>query len=470
MDELKTFGLAINRVLRQRVGAVNRGGQMLPIARITHAFQSSASNVYLIDILENSATIASVTRCAPEVDQALSQLSTDTIHCRFATSPLRVFVPRVQPEYVRFFDVVEDLRQVERKPGLWMLAGEIVQGMKPAPLTINLASPNVAQVFAAGTTGSGKTTLIRNLVLSLSMMNDYRKLQIVALDPKMAALACLNGLPGLKHEVLKEPDDCMDALGEAIAEIERRKHLGKLNPEEKYIVAIDEVAELIDTAGDEVTQRIKRIAQIGREFGVHLIAATQKPLSSEVGSVAKANFPFRFAGRVASTDDAKVALGRKGSQAEQLAGKGAFVASTATGFLTLQVYNNEPDEIAAYVRRVGKKAVYTHGDTVYSGSTWENVQTAPKPQWQTVAKPIETDDNEGQTATDKLPYRMPNRRESVIICTIYKALEMNKNATIRHFWPNRNKVKAKEYVDAALRTVNINREYINAATGEVVTA
>jgi S-DNA-T family DNA segregation ATPase FtsK/SpoIIIE len=448
MDELKTFGLAINRVLRQRVGAVNRGGQMLPIARITHAFQSSASNVYLIDILENSATIASVTRCAPEVDQALSQLSTDTIHCRFATSPLRVFVPRVQPEYVRFFDVVEDLRQVERKPGLWMLAGEIVQGMKPAPLTINLASPNVAQVFAAGTTGSGKTTLIRNLVLSLSMMNDYRKLQIVALDPKMAALACLNGLPGLKHEVLKKPDDCMDALGEAIAEIERRKHLGKLNPEEKYIVAIDEVAELIDTAGDEVTQRIKRIAQIGREFGVHLIAATQKPLSSEVGSVAKANFPFRFAGRVASTDDAKVALGRKGSQAEQLAGKGAFVASTATGFLTLQVYNNEPDEIAAYVRRVGKKAAVSQYQ--YQPKTplfrSDNVNTAVNTGQNTSIERIEYQPDTSR----KLKFdvnRQPTKDEARVIRALLRT--HSKNAVIREFWPTASRNKCFAFIEAA---------------------
>ena len=447
-DELNKFGSIINRVLAQRIGTVNRNGRMIPIARISQATQSSAFNVYLIDIVANSATIASVTRTAPEIDNALTRYTGNPVYCRFDTAPLRVFVPRSEPQYVNFFDAINGLRSLG-DDGVLMLAGEVVNGMHVRPYVINLASASIAQIFVAGTTGSGKTTLVRNLVLSLSMLNDTRNLEIVALDPKMAALTCLDGLPGLKHEVLKEPGDCVDALKEANAEIERRKRRGILNPKKKLVVAIDEIAELIKvTDGKTVVEQLEGIAQIGREFGVHLIAATQKPLADKIGSVAKANFPTRFAGNVSSTDDAKTALGVKGSHAEQLPGKGAFVVKTPATMRTIQVYANEPHEIAAYLRNTGisiPRYQSAPDEMKYTGS-----QSIPAEI--SVSVPVNTGidtaaDTGRQLAFDV--YGSPTHEEARIIRALLRS-GMSKNRIINEVLPPASRNKCFEYINAAL--------------------
>ena len=91
------------------------------------------------------------------------------------------------------------------------------------------------------------------------------------------------------------------------------------------VVAIDELADLIQTGGKKVEQAITRLSQRGREAGIHLIACTQKPSSALIGSGMKANFPVRLVGAVASRDEARYATGISDSGADKLEGKGDFL-------------------------------------------------------------------------------------------------------------------------------------------------
>jgi S-DNA-T family DNA segregation ATPase FtsK/SpoIIIE len=91
------------------------------------------------------------------------------------------------------------------------------------------------------------------------------------------------------------------------------------------VVAIDELADLLQTGGREVEAILTRISQRGREAGIHLVACTQKPTSALIGSAIKANFPVRLVGAVASKDEARYASGVSDSGAEKLQGKGDFL-------------------------------------------------------------------------------------------------------------------------------------------------
>jgi hypothetical protein len=467
MSELQGYEDVINSVFRQH----GLGDMARVDAGPETAFQSSAHNVFrVLRNPRNVPPIHKIVNLADEIDEAFTGMRSGVIACRIDTKPLRVIVPRRTPQTPNIIDKLRMYAgEARQRGGLNVMLGEVVRDMTAPTLIADMTQSTMPHMLIAGATGSGKTYEMMNIVASLSALNNADDLEIVVVDPKAIDMDLLDGLPGLRRPVVQDLDDCVEALHETVSEMERRKDKRMKNPRQRYVLVVDEIADLIATGGDAVVSAIERIVQVGRGYGVHFIGGTQKP-TNEIfkSSVIKSNLPLRLVGMVGNKGDANVAAGTTDSGAERLSASGSFVKVQAGGRVELvQAYRLDEAQIRALG---GGKPLSAKNDTLYSGSAWENAQTAPKPQWETVAKPIETDDDEGQTATDKLPYRMPNRRESVIICTIYKALDMNKNATIRHFWPNRNKVKAKEYVDAALRTVNINREYINAATGEVVTA
>ena len=144
-------------------------------------------------------------------------------------------------------------------------------------------------------------------------------------------------------------------------EVERRKQNIRLTAEGKLppglprvVVVIDELAELADVAGTQVEVAIKRLLQIGRGLGVHVIAATQKPLASVIGSLVKANFPVRIVGKVASSDDAKVAAGISYTGAERLPGKGSFLLLQGGSVQRLQGYLLPYPKVAECVQQISQ--------------------------------------------------------------------------------------------------------------------
>jgi S-DNA-T family DNA segregation ATPase FtsK/SpoIIIE len=191
------------------------------------------------------------------------------------------------------------------------------------PLLLRLPAPNVAHVLVVGTTGSGKTALVRSLLVSLAMYNRQSQIQLILIDPKGRGFGPLRRLPHTLGSVASTPAEALDRLRWLVEEMERRDRAGDNRP--ALVVGIDELADLLMTGGAPVEALLTRLSQRGREAGIHLVACTQKPTAEVLGGAMKANFPVRLVGAVASRDEARYASGITDSGAEKLEGKGDFL-------------------------------------------------------------------------------------------------------------------------------------------------
>jgi DNA segregation ATPase FtsK/SpoIIIE, S-DNA-T family len=259
---------------------------------------------------------------------------------------LHVEVPRETPRSVTLLDLCGRLTSV---PPTCAVLGIDEGG---SPLLLRLDSPDVAHVLLAGTTGSGKTALARTLLLSLAMHNHPGQLQLVLLDPKGRGLAPLAHLPHVwrGQGVVQAPEAAAATLQALVSEMERRDRAGKQLP--RLVVAIDELADLLQTGGKPVSAALTRLTQRGREAGLHVVAATQRPAAALVGGLVKANFPIRLVGSVTSAEDAKVASGLPGTEAERLLGRGDFLLVAKGNVIRFQAAYADPAELAGIAARI----------------------------------------------------------------------------------------------------------------------
>ena len=230
---------------------------------------------------------------------------------------ISVEVPRPKADPVRLLPLCKQLNSV---PPHTAVLGLDDSG---TPLLVRISAPDVAHVLIAGTTGSGKTALARTLLTSFTMYSRQSEVQLVLIDPKLRGFSPLARLPHVLGGIAATPEDALSRLRWLIIEMERRDREQVSEP--ILVVAIDELADLIQTGGKAVQALLTRLAQRGREAGIHLVACTQKPTASLIGSGMTANFPLRLVGSVASKDEARYATGSADSGAEKLAGKGDFL-------------------------------------------------------------------------------------------------------------------------------------------------
>jgi DNA segregation ATPase FtsK/SpoIIIE-like protein len=115
---------------------------------------------------------------------------------------------------------------------------------------------------------------------------------------------------------------------------------------------IDELADLVQSGGPAILENLSRLVQRGREAGIHVVGATQKPSSTVIGSIVKANFPVRLVGRVTSAEDARVAAGIGATGAEKLTGRGDFIAITGPGTIRFQAAYIAPDAMATITQQL----------------------------------------------------------------------------------------------------------------------
>ncbi|MER2599985.1 MAG: DNA translocase FtsK [Caldilineales bacterium] len=256
---------------------------------------------------------------------------------------IQVEVPRQEPEPVRLLPLC---RRVGQIPPFTALLGLDDDGV---PLLLNLPSPDVVHVLVAGTTGSGKTALARALLLSLALNNSVEDLRLVLIDPKGRGFEPLSPLPHVVGRVAATPQSGVRALAWLVQEMEQRDRARLSRP--LLVVAIDELADLLMTGGKAAETALVRLAQRGREAGIHLVACTQKPSAEVVSGLLKANFPIRLVGAVSSPEDAKVAAGVAGSGAEKLLGHGDFVLVAKGDVLRLQAAYASEQEIAEAARQ-----------------------------------------------------------------------------------------------------------------------
>ncbi len=261
---------------------------------------------------------------------------------------VRVEVPRSDPQPLRLFPLSA------RIPPARIPFGTAVLGLADdgAPLLIRLPSPEVAHVLVAGTTGSGKTALLQTIIMSLALLNHRRQLQFVLIDPKGRAFEPMAGLPHLLRPIVAQPDQAAQALNDLVNLMEQRDRSRVTDP--RVIVAIDELADLVQTGGPAILESLARLVQRGREAGIHVIGATQKPSSAVIGPLVKANFPVRLVGHVVSAEDARVAGGVGGTGAEKLTGRGDFVAVYGPGLIRFQAAYISVNEIEASAQQLAQ--------------------------------------------------------------------------------------------------------------------
>lgn len=192
-------------------------------------------------------------------------------------------------------------------------------------------------MLIAGSTGSGKSVCINDLILSMVYKSAPKDLRLILVDPKQVELSVYSKLPHLLIPVVTDPKKASGALRWAVNEMTLRykkfselgtRDLVRYNEQQeeeknrlpRIVVIIDELADLMMVAPDEVEDSICRIAQLGRAAGIHLIVATQRPSADVITGLIKANIPSRAAFAVSSAIDSRIILDTSG--AEKLLGRG----------------------------------------------------------------------------------------------------------------------------------------------------
>jgi S-DNA-T family DNA segregation ATPase FtsK/SpoIIIE len=279
----------------------------------------------------------------------------DAHSCRVSRrgAAVAVEVPRDDPQPVCLLPLFRQLEDDDGGvPPVTAVLGLAEDG---APLLIRLPSPDVAHILVAGTTGSGKTALLQTMILSLAMVNRPRQLVLVLIDPKGHAFGLFEGLPHLARPVIREAGETIEALHSLVRLMERQGTGGGADVDGRpgVVVVIDELADLLMVGGKPVQVALTRLTQRGREAGIHVIAATQKPTTAVLGPLVKANFPVRLTGRVTSIEDARTATGWSGTGAERLMGRGDFLAVAEGRVIRFQTAYVSPAEIQELVRRIG---------------------------------------------------------------------------------------------------------------------
>ncbi|NMW20114.1 MAG: DNA translocase FtsK [Chlorobiaceae bacterium] len=230
-------------------------------------------------------------------------------------------------------------------------------------------------LLIAGATGAGKSVCINVIISSLLYACSPDKVKFVMIDPKRVELFQYQHLknhflmrfPGIEEQIITDPQKAVYALRCVVKEMELRyetlekagvRNIGDLNrrlPEEALpylVVVIDELADLMITAGREVEEPIIRIAQLARAVGIHLIVATQRPSVDVITGIIKANFPCRIAFQVASRVDSRTILDSSG--ADQLLGNGdmLYQPSDQPKAMRIQgpyVSSGEVEEITSFI-------------------------------------------------------------------------------------------------------------------------
>lgn len=248
-----------------------------------------------------------------------------------------VEVPNQKTALVSFKELMEDKGFGQRAHNMMLLLGKDVAGK------VWFGDlPRLPHLLVAGATGSGKTVCMNTIIMGLLYQNTAETLRMIMVDPKRVELTLYNGIPHLLTPVITNVQKTVNALKWTIGEMERRfellasvgsRDIGSYNqkhPEAKipYIVfVIDELADLMAAAANEIESGIIRVAQMARAVGIHLIVATQRPSVDVITGLMKANIPGRIAFSVASAIDSRTILDAPG--AEKLMGRGDMLYSCA---------------------------------------------------------------------------------------------------------------------------------------------
>ncbi len=313
----------------------------------------------------------------------------DDIALNLATTGVRIEAPipgkaavgievpnkTVSTVYLRELVDTETFRKAQSK--LNVSLGVDVAG---DPVFLDIAK--MPHLLIAGATGMGKSVCINSIITSLLYKAKPDEVKLILVDPKKVELNIYNGLPHLLVPVVSDPKKAAGSLHWAVTEMERRfeliedvgvrdvknyNNVTKDDPDREFlpqiVIIIDELADLMMTAPDDVEESICRLAQKARAAGMHLIIGTQRPSVDVITGLIKANVPSRIAFTVASQTDSRVVLDMAG--AEKLIGRGDMLYAPVGASKPIRVQGafvseSEVENIVTFIKdNDGGKAEYS---------------------------------------------------------------------------------------------------------------
>ncbi len=306
-------------------------------------------------------------------------------------------LPNAKRETVYLRSLLNSASFAGTQGDLPLALGETIEG---DPFAADLTK--MPHLLIAGTTGSGKSVGINAMILSLLYKHTPDECRFIMIDPKMLELSVYEGIPHLLHPVVTDPKKAVVALKWVVREmedryrrmsklgvrnitgynervsdalergerLERTVHAGfdptsgepiyetrelPLEPMPYIVVVIDEMADLMITAGKEIEAAVQRLAQMARAAGIHVIMATQRPSVDVITGTIKANFPTRISYQVTSKIDSRTILGEQG--AEQLLGQGDLLFMAGGGRIRRlhgpYVTDGEVERVVAMLKEQG---------------------------------------------------------------------------------------------------------------------
>ncbi len=314
-------------------------------------------------------------------------------------------VPNQKVAIVGLRGILEDSAFKKRSSNLTIGLGRDVAGNS---VLANLES--MPHLLIAGATGSGKSVCIHTVITSFLFQNSPTDLRFIMVDPKKVELTAYRDIPHLLTPVITEVDKTINALKWSVNEMDRRYHLlsetGKkniamynksvlVNKLPYIVIIIDELADLMAMAAQDVETVIIRLAQMARAVGIHLIVSTQRPSVDVITGLIKANITSRIAFSVASQMDSRTILDYAG--AEKLLGRGdmLYTSSELSKPRRIQgalVTESEIDQIIAHLKNgtepdyveevIEKQVVQTAGGLGEIGSDDDLTESAKEVIWQ----------------------------------------------------------------------------------------
>jgi S-DNA-T family DNA segregation ATPase FtsK/SpoIIIE len=303
-------------------------------------------------------------------------------------STVGIQIPNQLREQISLRELLESEAYRRTPSKLTIALGKTIHG---EPYMADLAT--MPHLLIAGSTGTGKSVGINSMLTSVLYRASPDDVRLIMIDPKRLELGMYEDIPHLMTPVVVDPKQAANALRWAVREMEERyKTLAaegvrnieqynrnvqqmiteKRTPKEgEYpkplpfiIVLIDELADLMMVASNEVEQSICRLAQMARAVGIHLILATQRPSVDVITGLIKANMPARISFRVSSKTDSRTILDANG--AEQLLGKGdmLFLPPASSRVIRLHgpyISEQESARLASFLRKQGKP---TYDETI----------------------------------------------------------------------------------------------------------
>lgn len=300
-------------------------------------------------------------------------------------------VPNKENVMVAFRDLIESKEFKESKSKISFAVGKDIAGK--TKVTDIAKMPHL---LIAGATGSGKSVCINTIIMSILYKADPSEVKLLMIDPKVVELSVYNGIPHLMIPVVTDPKKASGALHWAVTEMtDRYEKFAQANVREingynakvdsievpegqerpqkmpQIVIIVDELADLMMVASNDVEEAICRLAQLARAAGIHLVIATQRPSVNVITGLIKANMPSRIAFAVTSGVDSRTILDMNG--AEKLLGKGdmLFNPQGAPKPIRVQgafVSDEEVSEVVEYIKE-------HNGDAQYNDSVQQKMES-----------------------------------------------------------------------------------------------